>query len=626
MEYKSLLKTVLPALTIASCNNAERDVKTLADIDYGYKPHILWLSVEDISCDLACYGDSTASTPNIDRLAAEGVVFDNAFATVGVCSPSRSSIITGMYSTYLGTANHRTYGVQIPEQAKTFPQYLRETGYFTTNNPKEDYNFETPPETWDESGFAALHQHRQDKSKPLFSVYNFLVTHESQIWGHEWEQLTIEMDSVRVPKYYPKDNKIIKKDIARKYANIELLDLYIGQKMRQLEEEGRLDSTIVVFWSDHGGMMPRQKREAYNSGLKVPLIMRFPNKELAGTRVDELVSLIDLGPTMMTLAGLEKPQQMHGKVIAGKQKETPREYIHGARNRSDAGYDMSRSVFDGRYRYMRNYYPEIRVYKYGWYDSKMSTTRELYRLFRLDSLTGHAALWFEDSKPVEELYDTREDYDEVNNLAGNPEYAEKLKELRHAVIDWQNELPDVCTLPEDEIFSIQEKYKMPVANFFDNNPGYYVKCIEIMNKSLFPKDNEEDLLKALNDTIPTVRYWAVRGIGRLGSEGKEYYPLLSELMNDPSPSVKVALAWAMNQIGHKNEATKLYKEVLLSDNTYAKSLALNYLVDDVSVAKNLKDIVYELNESWESYYDGYLIYQSAENLVREMEDGAGYNN
>lgn len=601
----------------------QQTINDLSEVQFGYQPNILWISVEDISCNLVCYGDSTVKTPNIDRLASEGVVFENAYSTFGVCAPSRSSIITGMYPTHIGTANMRTYGIDIPEETRSFTAYMREAGYYCTNNPKEDYNFTTPEEAWDESGFTAHYHHRKDKNQPFFAVYNILACHESQIWGNAWEHLTVEPDSVRVPLYYPQDNDIIKKDIARKYANIELMDLYVGQKLRMLEDQGILDSTIVVFWSDHGGVLPRQKREATNTGLKVPFIIRFPNKSLAGTRDKELVSLMDLGPTMLSLIGLPKPPQMHGKAIAGKEKEEPRKYSFGAANRMDESNDLLRSVTDGRYRYVRNYYPEYPGFKYIAYRFNMRMMKEMYRLQKQGELSGFAHDWFLPNKPVEELYDTKTDPDEVVNLADNPNHADNLKELRSALMDWQDSIADVCLMPEGELYAVQAAYNMPVTDFILQNKSYYKRIQTTANKSLYPKKNIDILIAALTDTIPSVRYWAIRGIGRLGAEGKAYLPKLIALKNDPSYAVQVSLAWALSELGNNTESLAIYRKLLRMKREeqpesdilhYNKMLAINDLTYNLYLAEKLKPELKQI-----ASIKKYKLPLAAENVLKELE-------
>ncbi len=623
MHTKKTGALVLISLLTGYHSHGQQEVKGLRDIYFDYKPNILWISVEDIGCNLRCYGDSTVETPNIERLAREGVVFDNAYAAAGVCSASRSSIITGMYPTNIGTANHRTYGVEIPRNIKLFTEYLREAGYYCTNNPKEDYNFTTPDEAWDESGFTAHYYHREDKNQPFFAVYNILACHESQIWCNAWEHLTVEPDSVRVPLYFPQDNDVIKKDVARQYANIELMDLYVGQKLEMLEKQGLLDSTIVVFWSDHGGVLPREKREVTNTGLKVPMIIRFPNKTLAGTRVNELVSLMDLGPAMLSLVGIEKPDHMHGKAIAGKKKEKPRSYSYGAANRMDESYDLSRSVTDGRYRYVRNYFPEFPGFKYLQYRFNMNIMKELYKLSEQGELTGFAYNWFTQNKPVEELYDTKTDIDEVINLAGNPDYSDKLNEMRDALNKWQLNTHDVCLMPEGEIFAAQQKYNMPVSDYFDQNPEYYKRVQAIANQALFPEKNINSLVDALQDTIPSVRFWAIRGIGRLGTEGKSHYSQLITLKDDPSSSAQVSLAWTLSKMGKARDASALYKQILNTEHAgipdednifYTKVLAVNDLMYNNLLAIQLENKLEVIAEN-----EKYILKQAAENVLEALK-------
>ncbi len=623
MNIKSISYLSIISLFTGCQTQQQQKEENLGDIEFNYQPNILWISVEDIGCYLSCYGDSTVKTPNIERLAKEGVIFDNAYATAPVSSASRSSIITGMYSTNMGTANHRTYGVDIPGETRPFTAYLREDGYYCTNNPKEDYNFTTPEEAWDESGFSAHYYHRKDKNQPFFAVYNIMASHESQIWCNAWEHLTVEPNSVRIPAYFPQDNKVIKKDVARKYANIELMDLYVGQKLDMLEEQGLLDSTIVVFWSDHGGVLPREKRAPTNTGLKVPMIIRFPNMALAGTRNNELVSLMDLGPTMLSLVGITKPSHMHGKVIAGKDKEEPRKYSYGAANRMDESNDLSRSVTDGRYRYVRNYFSEFPGFKHLQYRFNMKMMKELFNMYKQDKLSGFARDWFSENKAVEELYDTKTDIDEVNNLAGDPEYSEKLKDLRNALNDWQSNIHDVCLIPQGELYAMQEKYNMPVTDYLEQNSNYYKQILAAANQSIFPKENINSLLEALNDSISSVRFWAIRGIGRLGKEGKSYSTELMKFKEDPSVSVQASLAWTFNEIGMSQEALGLYRKILNIDHEdtpdsdmiyYAKLLAMNDLLYNKTIAKQLEGKI-----SYIAKNVNYRLKQAAENVLKELE-------
>lgn len=430
------------------------------------KYNILWLSCEDIDPILSCYGTKGIETPNIDRLAKEGIRYNNAYSTVGVCAPSRSSIITGMYPVSIGSHNMRTssnvvyrgvdgeqypshhavtgktghnipqYSVVPPFEVRCFTEYLRMAGYYCTNNDKCDYQFYPPFTAWDENSKTADYKNRPSEM-PFFSVFNHDITHESRIWMNADHAQLVAPDSLEVPAYYP-DISVVRKDLARKYSNIEELDAQIGEWLARLEKEGLLDNTIVFFWSDHGGPLLRQKRAVGNTGLHVPLIVRFPDKRLAGTVCNDLVSLMDLGPTVLSLAGIKPPGYMQGVPFLGKYRtELKREAVYGSADRFDEVYDFSRSVIDGDFSYIRNFEPGLpRVYR-NKYREQIEMTQTLIEMDKAGSLTGDAAYIFKDTREVEELYDLKADPYEVHNLAGLPEHRGQLLKMRKQLAHWQ---------------------------------------------------------------------------------------------------------------------------------------------------------------------------------------------
>ena len=424
------------------------------------QPNILWLVCEDISPTLSFYGDKTAKTPNLDALAKESLIFDNAFATTGVCAPSRSAIITGMLPSSIGTMHMRTgkdiqswgreeykdsvydplgnivndlngkpireYSAVIPENVKCFTEYLRANGYYCTNNQKTDYQFAAPQSAWDENNPKA-HWKNTPKGKPFFSVFNYGVTHESKIWGNKDLPLTVNPNDVPLPPYYP-DNEIVRTDVARHYSNIELLDAEIGEMIAQLKKEGLYDNTIIFFYSDHGGPLPRQKREIFDSGLKTPFIVRFPNGENKG-RTSQLISYTDLAPTMLSLAEIKAPKHMDGQAFLGKYKAKERKVIYGTSDRFDEFTDRIRSVRDQEFLYVKNYYKDLPKYKDVSYRKSMPMMNEILEEREANSLNDAQNYWFQ-PKTDEELYDCKNDPYQLNNLASNPKYASKLKELR----------------------------------------------------------------------------------------------------------------------------------------------------------------------------------------------------
>jgi len=421
------------------------------------RPNILWISCEDLSPRIGAYGDPIAETPNIDRLAQEGMRFAGAYTTAGVCAPSRSAIITGMYQTSIGTQHMRTsaqidglptpYSPVPPPYVKTFTEYLRAAGYYCTNNSKEDYQFETPVTAWDESSHTAHFRNRPDKDQPFFAVFNLNHTHEGQIWG---EPKHTDPAKVVVPPFYP-DVMPIRRHIATLYDQIAAMDATAGMILQQLEEDGLADNTVVFFWSDHGDSLPRCKNWLYETSTHVPLIVRWPERIKPGSVNEDLLSLVDLGPTVLSLASVPVPVHMQGTPFLGAQKGKPRECIFGAKDRTGIVHDMVRMVRNKQYRYIRNYYPE-KPYV-GWipYRNKNNTMRTLMRMHAQGELVGPQLLWWSNQRPPEELYLVEDDPYEINNLANDPRYSHTLEELRGVLDEWRTETRDLGDISEADM-------------------------------------------------------------------------------------------------------------------------------------------------------------------------------
>ena len=419
-------------------------------------PNILWISAEDLSPDFHCYGDEYSITPNLDRFAAQGARFTRAFSTAPVCSPSRCSIITGMYASSVGGHHHRSR-IELPADVKCFTEYLRAAGYFCTNNVKTDYNFPPPKAAWDQNGRNAHWRNRPDKSKPFFSVFNFTTTHESHAMALEGagDREVAELSpqerhdpaDAKLPAYYP-DTPVVRANWARYYDLITAMDKQVQAILDQLEKDGLAENTIVFFWGDHGRCLPRGKRWAYDSGLRVPLIVRWPGKIAPQTVREDLVTLMDLAPTLVSIAGQEVPPQMQGRVILGEKTQPEPQYVFATRDRMDETFDMQRSVRDRRYRYIKNFHPELPYAQPVQYMDMSPIMKEWRRLAAADKLTGAPALFFAKSKPAEELYDLEADPDEVKNLAGLPEHQERLAHMRAALDQWQKDTHDQGLKPE----------------------------------------------------------------------------------------------------------------------------------------------------------------------------------
>ena len=424
-------------------------------------PNILWISFEDTNPFYGCYGDPVARTPNVDRLAAGGCRWPNAFSTAGVCAPARSAVITGMYPTAIGTHHMRTahtneaapelptpYSAVVPHYVKCFSEYLRAAGYYCTNNVKTDYQFDPPRTAWDELSDQAHWRHRPEPEQPFFAVFNPTRTHESGMWPEKTPEVTFDPDAIELPPYFP-DTPVVREAMARMYTNIEYCDGVMGELLDQLEADGLANNTVVFHWSDHGPL-PRGKRWPYDSGIRIPMIARWPGELEPGRVSDRLVSTVDLGPTVLSLAGVGIPGHMQGRAFLGDQEAEPRQYVHASRDRHDEAYDMVRAVRDSRYKYIRHFRPDLPYLLWIPYRNTHPILQEMWRLHAEGELMGPQRLIFE-PRPVEELYDTETDPWEIHNLAADPAHASELTRLRQELDAWRTDVGDLGEIPELEM-------------------------------------------------------------------------------------------------------------------------------------------------------------------------------
>lgn len=433
--------------------------------------NILVLSVEDMSLWLSCYGDNTAPTPNLDKLAKDGVVYDNAFVTTPVCAPSRHTMITGLYAISDGAMHMRNnspskevlsvdphaydtipgYDAVPPPDVRCFTEFLRAHGYYCTNAAKQDYQFDAPPTTWDESSGKATWMHR-GKDQPFFATFNNTWTHEGQAFPKaEVRSKAVTPEDVKVPPYYP-DTATVRKTLAQTYNNIVAMDGWVGDRLKELDDEGVADSTVVIFFSDHGVGLPRGKRNCYDLGLRVPLIVRFPDGKNAGTRDARLMSFLDYAPTILSLADIKPPDYMKGHPFLGQYKTEPPKYIFASSDRMDAKIDRLRAVSDGRFKYIRNYHPEMPILIDSAYRDRLAMMKDIYAL--RDSGKANADQWqvVAKTKPPEEFYDTKSDPNELKNIVDEPSIKPKLEEMRKAMDDWMKEVGDLGEIqPETKL-------------------------------------------------------------------------------------------------------------------------------------------------------------------------------
>ncbi len=518
------------------------------------RPNILWITCEDTGPELGCYGDDYAVTPNLDALAAKGMRYRVAWSNAPVCAPARTTIISGVYPPSLG-GQHMRSEVKMPAFMRMYPQFLRDAGYYCTNNSKEDYNLTKPGKVWDASSRQA-HWKNRAAGQPFFAIFNSTISHESQIRKRP-HTLKHDMAKAPVPAYHP-DTPEVRHDWAQYYDKVTEMDTQAGQWLDEVKEAGLMDDTIIVFYGDHGSGMPRSKRWPYNSGLHVPMILYVPEKfkqlapreyEVGGVS-QRLVGFIDLAPTLLSLVGIEPPAWMQGHATMGKYETVPQPYLFGFRGRMDERYDMVRSVRNQRYIYIRNYMPHLIYGQYLAYMFQTPTTQVWKRLYDEGRLNAVQKRFWQ-RKPPEELYDLDNDPDEVTNLIDSAAHQDVRNELRQALRDHILRVRDVGFLGEAEMHS--RAAGTTIYEMGHDRSKYPLEKILAMADvaSMLEPDALPDLKRGLKDSDCAVRYWATMGLLMRGKPAvnaarKELHAALK----DTSPTVRIIAAQALGEYGN----------------------------------------------------------------------------
>ncbi len=552
----------------------------VAEGDRPQQPNIMWIVSEDNGPFLGCYGCKDATTPNLDRLASQGILYENAFVTAPVCAPNRCSIITGMYPPSIGGQHMRSKNFVPPETIPFFVKHLRDAGYFCTNNSKTDYNLSPYQDAaWD---MMSKGDHRKRKEgQPFFAVYNIGISHESSL-HKPLDKSKFEAD-VEIPPYHP-DTPEIRANWAMYHDIITRMDAEVGKRLKQVEDEGVADDTIVFYYADHGGILTRSKRFLYDTGVHVPLIVRFGKnfKHLdpreAGTRTDELVGFVDLAPTVLSLAGVKLPDYLQGQAFLGKDKGEPRDYVYCLRGRMDERYDFSRAVRDKRFKYIRNYNPH-RIYgqhlQYLW---KMPATRSWLAAYEGGKCNdAQSAFWEE--KPTEELYDTTKDRWEVNNLADDPQYADVLAKMRAANRAHLLSIRDSGFLPEGLMVELGKEAGSIHAAVRDAE-HYPLEQLMTAAEIATAGDtrNLPQLQKMLGDDHLAVRQWGAVGCTILDTKAQPAKSALAELAKgDKSPNVRIAAAEALAGLDETQACLDVCTELLSHENEWVALHAANVL-------------------------------------------------
>ncbi|MBT3637525.1 MAG: sulfatase-like hydrolase/transferase [Opitutae bacterium] len=534
-------------------------------LSYG-KPNVLWITAEDMSPVLGCYGHPDAITPNIDALAKQSVRYSHAFASAPVCSPSRSCLINGSYPPSLGTQQMRS-GFPLPSYMKGFPALLRKDGYYATNNVKTDYNSgnyqDIIKSSWDESSGTAHWRKRSDKKKPFFSVFNLMTSHQSRsmVWPYERFQKEVQSKlspdeihdpkKITLPPYYP-DTPVVRKTLARFHDCVTAMDKEVGSILKQLEEDGLAENTIVFFYSDHGSGMPRHKRALLDSGMHVPLMIRFPDKWKKyapaedGKTIGRLVAFVDFGPTVLSLTGTAIPKYMQGKPFLGPKNTKARKYVYGHRDRVDEVRDLARSVRDKDFLYIRNYMPHLGYNQPTVWPDLGEIRHEFYRLTDSKKMTATQWHFAGPTRPLEELYDCRKDPQNLKNLAKSAEHKKILARLRKEHVKHVSKTHDLGYLPEYEAWQA-----------FAGSSGWVVGKsgkidLEPVRKAAsgVGSASEKILLANLQSENELVRYWGAIGFGaRKGKLSEKAGLALGKALKDSSPSVRIEAANALARQG-----------------------------------------------------------------------------
>ena len=544
------------------------------------RPNILWISCEDASPWLGFCGDSFARTPRLDALAARGVQYTQAYATAPVCSPARFAIITGCYATSHGTQRLRS-SFPIPDAIHGFPAYLRQSGYYCTNNAKTDYNTAAEArliaESWDECGTKA-HWHNRKPGQPFFAVFNLMETHQSRVFESAEAPplppaLRHDPDRTPLPPYYP-DTPAARRTMARVYDCISAMDARAGELLDEIERAGLSEETIVFFWSDHGQGIPRGKRTLWDTGLRVPLVVAFPEKYRClspvapGERCERLVSLMDLGPTVLSLADVPTPEGLAGRAFLGKAAAVPRDSVFGARDRVDEVLDLSRSVRDARYLYIRNLMPDLSWNQPERFSDQLQLRREIALLAASGRLNAAQLTYAGPKKACEELYDSERDPWQICNLAEDPAYRPVLERMRQTLRQWQLESRDLGMMHEAEAARLTAGGRALIDAARDE--GVYPLARVLDTAERVGRSGESaEFARRLTDANPTVRYWAIVGLRAAGDEATAHKSAIERASADLSLPVQVEAAGILARWGDRRAISHL-AAVLRSGNEHAQ--------------------------------------------------------
>ncbi len=572
------------------------------------RPNIIWLTSEDNSHHwIGCYGNRQAETPNIDRLAAEGILYKYGYANAPVCAVVRNTLILGRYACGMGTQNMRSR-YRIPSRFRTYVSYLRDAGYYCVNRSKTDYNYETNDRShWDECSGKA-HWKNRAEGQPFFAVFNTTISHESSLFARKTaqsrkrglipKQPSRDPASVTLPPYMP-DTPEIRQDWVTYMDIVTAMDKQIGRWLQELEDAGVMDNTIVIHYSDHGGILPRGKRYIYDTGTHVPMIVRFPERwqHLAtgepGTKSDRPVSFIDLPPTALSLAGVKVPETMQGRAFLGAGRRAAEPYVFLFGQRFDSRMlRFVRAVTDGHYRYVRNFHPHRHRGIFAGYPHGQVGWKSFLRLHEAGKTTAQQASFWRVPQPTEELYDTRSDPWEVNNLAQDPKHQARLAVMREATLDKMREIGDTGLVPESMYEEISQGGTVYDYVHDDDFPFDQVLQLALRAGDGKPRGLDE-LRVAMAHDHPVMRYWGALGCSVLGTSAKAAAGRLRQLLKDPVEAVRVVAAEALHVQGDTKAAIDGLVAVLSETDHAVVALEALMIAKALGVTREVPREVYD---------------------------------
>lgn len=549
------------------------------------RPNILWIVSEDNNIQwVGCYGNPNADTPRIDALAAEGFRYTHCFANTPVCAPQRSTWITGVHAISSGTHPMRSRYAIPHDRIPYYPDQLRAAGYRSLNPGKTDYNIggRSDKGAWDA---GRVDFEKLKKQQPFFAVVNIADSHESRAHG-DVEKTKHDPGKVKLAPYHP-DLPEIRKNYAKYQDAVKRMDGKVGDTLDKLAKAGLDSNTIVIYNSDHGGVMARSKRFLVDTGLHCPLVVRIPETfselypaEKPGDSVGRIVSFIDMPKTWLALAGAETPEVMQGKIFLGPQAESARKAHYAFRGRMDERCDNSRAVRDQRYLYIRNFMPFVprgQKLAYLWKARATQVWDGHHRAGKTDAVSGR----FFTNKPVEELYDTLVDPYSIHNLAESREHEAVLQRMRAQLRDWQLSIRDAGLLPEAEMVKRASVSKMTIYDMVRDDTVYPLKALLAASDLALQKSpqNRKALEALLDHSDSGLRYWGCVGLFLLGEGGIDAEPALRKALDDDSHDVVAMAAWALFNLGHKGIARKTLND-LLEKHSYA-SLKVANVIDAI---------------------------------------------